>query len=340
MVFSETSNPTALVNEIYVNGNFFQRNAIASYVNDASFAYGALNTTKTFPADAFFGAAQANRGILTRDDIVIIATGEFARWGWIGAKRPVHFDFIGDSITLGLSLANIPLMTHPYKIAQTMVAKTEVDGSRRYPSVSLINYGVSGTRTTQMLASNIATTGSGVYASGGAFTKFANRACRQICSINGGTNNIVLSGESPETAYENLRLLVAGAGASGKYNQIAVWTSLPRYDNATLTPWTSTLFAYNDLIRTGMADSGSLRAAGATHLIDVQTLTEFNNTNLPMTTGVPGAGSFINNNGSPFTTQLFVANGAPSNGFPTDSVHPAEYSNGLMANLFITAMGL
>ena len=157
--------------------------------------------------------------------------------------------FDGDSLTYGTKSTGG--LTYP---AQFMAS---IAGANYY-----INDGVPGNNLLQMDADAPTTIDNQVYAAGQPVT----------LAIWGGTNDIYVpgGGYTPAQTYDHLKTYITNRKATGKYSRIVVFTSIPREDD------TAKRFAYNDLIRAGMQPGGSLRAAGANLLCDLQQLPMFN----------------------------------------------------------------
>lgn len=86
----------------------------------------------------------------------------------------------------------------------------------------------------------------------------------------GGTNDIN-GGDSGATAYTDLKTYVANRAATGKYSTITVLTCIQRGSGGLETA----INDYNALIRTGIQPGGDLLAAGATRIVDVAALPQF-----------------------------------------------------------------
>jgi hypothetical protein len=342
-IFTQTCDPITYESKVYFNGNFVAKGTLtAASVADPSFAYGAYASSLGSPADAFFGMGQVHEGVLTEADIALFCAYEFAKWGWTGLKKPIYFDWLGNSIFQGDYAGNGVTTKIQYKTMQILLGKTDANGQRAYPSVNGWNYGRDAARTSQLLteANSTSNTTDLMYVHGGAFAKFRNPACRRICVIWEGTNTIAAVGGTVSGAYSDLLALVAAAKATGKYTDILVLTCLPRFQNTTLTLLTTELFQYNELIRDGMELGGDLRAAGATHLADVQTLAPYQSDKAPITTGTPGTPPYGDAGQSPFNATWYAPNPTPVNGFATDSIHPTEAGHQLIAELIVNSLGL
>jgi hypothetical protein len=358
LLFSQTFNVATLEQKLYINGNFVSSATLASVpTDDTSFCYGAIGAFPGSFADALYGMVQVHAGVLTEADIIRFCQAEFARWGLTGSSLPIYIDFLGNSIAAGLyAIPNIGdtatgRLTILHRVCEKLLALVDGNGNRKIYSANGWNYGVNGLTTAQVLAnaqSAPTASGTGTMIGGGAFVKTKNPGCRMVCSIMELTNTFFTNSRNAAAAYADLITLVTAAKATGKYDDIAVWTALPRFQSTlsvsspTTCLVTPGLFALNDLVRTGMQQGGSLRAAGATRLIDVQKIAGYNNADSPVITGTPGDGVFGRSGTSPFTRELYAPNGettSPGNSFATDGVHPSGAGAQLLADLFVQEMG-
>lgn len=133
------------------------------------------------------------------------------------------------------------------------------------PACYFFNDGVSG-QTLPQMASDAA-------GAGGIDSRvFPGYYAKKTLIIWGGTNDIGTSSQTAAQTYNNLKSYLSGRHATGQYGDIAVVTSIPRYNTSTSTDYTPTLFAYNDLIRAGWNNgAGELATTyGVTKLIDLQ----------------------------------------------------------------------
>ena len=84
----------------------------------------------------------------------------------------------------------------------------------------------------------------------------------------GGTNDVGNTGGDYTTTYNRLRTYLQNRTAAKSYNKVGVLTSIPREN----TTFNTALFNYNNLIRTNWT---TLQSDGATQLIDVNTISQF-----------------------------------------------------------------
>jgi len=175
--------------------------------------------------------------------------------------------FEGNSLTYGQNSTNTPDPT--------------VQGTGSYPHQFIAglanpttrffkNVGVPGQTLGQMV--NRANYATGLVN----FTPPSVSSNRHILFIEGGTNDIINSGVSAQTAFNSLCALTALLSGTGKFTRIYTWTIPP--SGASTNSFAQKIFDFNNLIRQGVKPGGALLAAGAYGCIDLSLDPHFDDT--------------------------------------------------------------